>query len=111
MNAIKIAPLMLIFAEVARLGSFTLAGKKLNLSKSAVSQQIKRLEEALDTQLLSRNSRGLSLTIAGERLLERSALLNEQLTIALNDIKSEQTQPSGVFRVSIPPFFERSIPA
>ncbi len=109
MNAIKIAPLMLIFAEVARLGSFTLAGKKLNLSKSAVSQQIKRLEEALDTQLLSRNSRGLSLTIAGERLLERSALLNEQLTIALNDIKSEQTQPSGVFRVSIPPFFERSI--
>lgn len=109
MNSVKVAPLLLIFVEVAKLGSFTQAGKKLNLSKSAVSQQIKRLEEELNTQLIARNSRGLTLTTAGELLLSKGALLSEQLSSTLQDLNSEKDQPSGAFRVSIPPFFERDI--
>lgn len=109
MNNVKIAPLLLIFVEVAKLGSFTQAGKKLNLSKSAVSQQIKRLEDELKTQLIARNSRGLTLTTAGELLLNKGSLISEQLANTLQDLNTEKAQPSGVFRVSIPPFLERDI--
>lgn len=109
MNIIKLAPLLLIFAEVARQKSFTAAAKKLRLSKSAVSQQVKRLENELDMQLLARNTRGVVLTQVGETLLTRSELLNEQLANAINDIQKVKSQPSGQFRVSVPPFFERNI--
>ena len=109
MNTIKLAPLLLIFAEVAKLGSFTLAGKKLNLSKSAVSQQIKRLEDTLETQLIARNSRGITLTHAGQLLLEKSGLISAQIVNVIDDIQSQREQPSGPFRLAVPPFFERSI--
>ena len=109
MNTVKLAPLLLIFAEVARQGSFTAASKKLGLSKSAISQQIKRLETELDLQLLARNTRGVVLTQVGETLLARSELLSEQLANAVNDIQKVKDQPSGTFRISLPPFFERNI--
>ncbi|MEZ8804325.1 LysR family transcriptional regulator, partial [Vibrio splendidus] len=68
MNSVKLAPLLLIFVEVAQKRSFTAAAKKLGLSKSAISQQIKRLEEATGHQLLVRNTRGVVLTTIGEAL-------------------------------------------
>lgn len=100
---------MLIFSEVARLRSFTGAAKKLELSKSAISQQIKRLENELGIQLLVRNTRGVVLTPPGETLLARSEMLNEQLSSALSDIQKIKAQPSGKFKISVPPFFERNI--
>ena len=109
MNTVKLAPLLLIFAEVARAKSFTGAAKRLELSKSAVSQQIKRLEDALDMQLLARNTRGVVLTAQGETLFSRSELLAEQLANAVSDVEQAKSQPSGVFKVSVPPFFERNI--
>ncbi|MFT4574100.1 MAG: DNA-binding transcriptional LysR family regulator, partial [Marinomonas primoryensis] len=77
MNSVKLAPLLLIFVEVANKRSFTAAAKKLGMSKSAVSQQIKRLEESTGQQLLIRNTRGVVLTAVGETLLARSELLSE----------------------------------
>ena len=109
MNTIKLAPLLLIFAEVAKQRSFTGAAKKLALSKSAVSQQIKRLENELNMQLLARNTRGVVLTQLGETLLLRSELLSEQLANAVSDIQKVKAQPSGRFKISVPPFFERNI--
>jgi DNA-binding transcriptional LysR family regulator len=109
MNAVKLAPLLLIFVEVANKRSFTAAAKKLGLSKSAISQQIKRLEEATGQQLLIRNTRGVVLTAVGETLLGRSELLSEQLSLTLTELDSAKVQPSGDFRVSIPPFFENGI--
>jgi len=107
MNNIKLAPLVLIFAEVAKERSFTKAAKKIGMSKSAVSQQIKRLENGLAIQLLARNTRGVVPTAAGERLLERSALFSEQLSSAIQDTNLSKEQPSGRFKISVPPFFER----
>ncbi len=109
MNTIKLAPLLLIFAEVAKQQSFTQAAKKLNMSKSAISQQIKRLEDGLELQLLARNTRGVKLTPIGETLLARSELLTEQLANAVQDINQVKAQPCGAFKVSVPPFFERNI--
>jgi DNA-binding transcriptional LysR family regulator len=109
MNTVKLAPLLLIFAEVAKQRSFTGAAKKLELSKSAISQQIKRLESELNMQLLARNTRGIALTQAGETLLARCELLSEQLANAVNDIQQVRAQPHGIFKISVPPFFERDI--
>jgi len=109
MNTIKLAPLLLIFVEVAKKRSFTQAAKKLGLSKSAISQQIKRLEAATEQQLLVRNTRGVVLTAVGEKLLARSELLSVQLSLTLTELDSEKAQPSGSFRVCVPPFFENNI--
>jgi DNA-binding transcriptional LysR family regulator len=109
MNNIKLAPLLLVFVEVANKRSFTQASKQLGLSKSAISQQIKRLEESIGQQLLVRNTRGVVLTAVGETLLARSELLSEQLNMALTELNSAKEQPSGHFKVSIPPFFENNI--
>lgn len=109
MNSVKLAPLLLIFVEVAKKRSFTAAAKQLGLSKSAISQQIKRLEEATGQQLLVRNTRGVVLTAVGEALLARSELLSEQLSLTLTELDSAKEQPSGHFNVSVPPFFEKNI--
>ncbi|SHG06356.1 LysR family transcriptional regulator [Vibrio gazogenes] len=109
MNNVKLAPLLLIFAEVAGKRSYTAAAKKLGISKSAASQQIKRLEEAIGQQLLIRNTRGVVLTAVGEALLIRSELLSEQLNMAFTEINSKKDQPSGHFKVSVPPFSEKEI--
>ncbi|MGR0278706.1 LysR family transcriptional regulator [Marinomonas dokdonensis] len=109
MNTIKLAPLLLIFVEVAKKRSFTAAAKKLNMSKSAISQQIKRLEDATGHQLLIRNTRGVQLTSAGEALLGRSELLSEQLSMTLMELDGEKEQPSGSLRVSVPPFVEKGV--
>ncbi|MBU3006177.1 LysR family transcriptional regulator [Paraglaciecola arctica] len=111
MDNIKLAPLILIFVEVAKRESFTAAAKKLGLSKSAISQQIKRLEEATGQQLLIRNTRGLVLTAVGRSLLARSELLSQQLSLTLTELSSAKAQPSGHFKVCIPPFFEKGVVA
>ena len=57
------------FVAVADVGGVTRAAGYLNLTQSAVSMQIKRLEESLGQQLFDRSGRGVALTSAGEQLL------------------------------------------
>jgi len=109
MNTVKLAPLLLIFVEVAKRRSFTAAANQLGLSKSAISQQIKRLEESVGQQLLIRNTRGVVLTAVGETLFARSELLSEQLSMTIAELDSAKAQPCGNFKVSVPPFFEKKI--
>ena len=109
MNNIKILPSLLIFAEVAKRQSFTLAAEHLGMSKSAVSQQVKRLETHTGQQLLSRHTRGMSLTTAGEKLVNRCELLQDQVNLAFAEIDSSKESPSGVFAITIPHALERGI--
>lgn len=70
------------FVAVADAGGVTRASGFLNLTQSAVSMQIKRLEEALDLELLDRSGRGVTLTAAGEQLLSyarRMLHLNDEV--------------------------------
>lgn len=60
---------MVVFATVCREGSFTRAAKSLGTTKSAVSQHIRDLEEALHTKILHRNARRVSVTEPGQRYL------------------------------------------
>ncbi|WDE07125.1 LysR family transcriptional regulator [Thalassomonas viridans] len=109
MNNLKLLPWLLTFAEVARHKSFTLAARQLGLSKSAVSQQIKRLEQHVGQQLLSRHTRGMSLTGIGEKLLARCELLQAQVDLALEELNSSKEAPSGIFALTIPHSCERDI--
>ncbi|WDD97508.1 LysR family transcriptional regulator [Thalassomonas actiniarum] len=109
MNNLKLLPWLLTFAEVAQRKSFTQAAKQLGLSKSAVSQQIKRLEQHLGQQLLSRHTRGMSLTGTGEKLLGRCELLQAQVDLALEEVNSSKEAPSGTFALTIPHSCERDI--
>jgi DNA-binding transcriptional LysR family regulator len=68
------------FLTVAEMGAVTRAATQLNLTQSAVSLQIKRLEETLGQSLFERNGRGVTLTAAGEQLVGYSRRL-----LAAND--------------------------
>jgi DNA-binding transcriptional LysR family regulator len=68
------------FVAVAEAGGVTRAAGFLNLTQSAVSMQLKRLEDALDLRLLDRSGRGVALTAAGEQLLGYARRI-----LALND--------------------------
>ena len=63
------------FAVVAKQGSFTRAAAELGMSQSALSHAMKALEERLGVRLLSRTTRSVSTTEAGETMLVRCARL------------------------------------
>lgn len=102
MNNIKQLPSLLVFAEVAKYRSFTKAALKLGLSKSAVSQHIKRLEQQANIALLSRHTRAMNLTAAGQKLIQRCALLSDQVELAFEEIASLKEEPSGPFSITLP---------
>jgi DNA-binding transcriptional LysR family regulator len=92
--------LLRTFVAVADHASMTAAGNALHLTQSAVSQQIKRLEEVLGCELIARDRRGLRLTAAGERLFGKAKRL-----LGLNDeIWTEMTvnTVAGKVRLGVP---------
>lgn len=87
------------FVAVAEAGGVTKASGFLNLTQSAVSMQIKRLEESLDLKLLDRSGRGVALTGAGEQLLgyaRRMLALNDEVYSRLTDQAFEGEVVLGV---------------
>lgn len=93
------ADLLRAFLAVADLGGFSAAGKQLNLTQSAVSLQIKRLEERLGVPLFKRTSRTVSLTEAGATLVpfaERILRLNGEARDAIVKSSPAQTVRLGM---------------
>lgn len=84
--------LLLAFKSVAELGSFTRAASVLHLTQSAVSQQVVKLEEVLQSQLFERSTRSVVLTSAGQELLNDLGGPLDQLITALNRC-SRKNQP------------------
>lgn len=94
-----------VFAAVAEAGSFTRAGEKLGLSKSAVSKQITRLEERLGAQLMNRTTRRLSLTEVGQAFYERCRRIVAEAEEAELAVTRLQVAPRGILRLSAPVSF------
>jgi len=90
------------FAVVAEERSFTRAAARLDVSPSALSHAMRRLEEKIGAQLLARTTRSVSTTEAGERLLERINPAIEQLSAAMEDLGARVGRPSGHVRISAP---------
>lgn len=75
------------FESVARLGSFTSAADELNLGQSAISKQIKTLEEQTRTPLFTRHARGVELTDAGKELLNSVQPALHQLSSGIEQVR------------------------
>jgi LysR family glycine cleavage system transcriptional activator len=91
------------FLVAARYGSFRTAAEQLHITASAVSHQIKNLEETLGEQLFERGSRELKLTSVGAQLCEEVSPLIEQLDAVVSRFKKSPEQSS--IRISVQPFF------
>jgi DNA-binding transcriptional LysR family regulator len=89
-----------IFHAVADAGSLTHAGDTLGLSQSAVSRQIRALEDALGTTLFHRHARGLILTEQGELLFEATAAMTKRLDAASARIRDSEEEVYGDLRVT-----------
>ena len=89
-----------IFHAVADAGSLTHAGDVLHLSQSAVSRQIRALEESLNTTLFHRHARGLILTEQGELLFDATAAMSRRLDIAEARIRDSEEEVFGALRVT-----------
>jgi DNA-binding transcriptional LysR family regulator len=91
---------LLAFLAVARERSFTRAGAKLGVTPSAVSHAMKGLEERLGIRLLSRTTRSVSLTEAGERLMRSVGPLFEQIDAEVAALSDLRDRPAGSIRIS-----------
>ena len=109
MDNIKQLPRLMVFAEVVQQGSFTGAAKRLGITKSAVSQQIKALEADMDIRILNRTTRGVSTTALGEKLLLRCQILKDQVDLVLKDIANAEDNPKGRFAITLPHSLENNV--
>lgn len=89
-----------IFHAVADAGSLTHAGDTLHLSQSAVSRQIRALEEGLNTTLFHRHARGLILTEQGELLFDATKHMTKRLDAAAARIRDSEEEVFGELRVT-----------
>lgn len=85
---------------VGRAGSFTKAAAKLGVSQSALSQTIRQLEARLGVRLLTRTTRSVSPTEAGERLLRTVEPRFEEIDAELAAIKELREKPAGTIRIT-----------
>ena len=89
-----------IFHAVADAGSLTHAGETLHLSQSAVSRQVRALEDTLDATLFHRHARGLILTEQGELLFEATRAMTKRLDAASARIRDSEDEVFGELRVT-----------
>ncbi|MGR3513675.1 MAG: LysR family transcriptional regulator [Paracoccaceae bacterium] len=89
-----------IFHAVADAGSLTHAGDVLHLSQSAVSRQIRALEDSLNTTLFHRHARGLILTEQGELLFDATSAMTRRLDTAEARIRDSEEEVFGELRVT-----------
>jgi DNA-binding transcriptional LysR family regulator len=91
---------LLAFLAVARERSFTKAGKKLGISQSALSHTIRALEERLGLRLLTRTTRSVSPTEAGDRLLASVGSRFEEIEAELEALSELRDRPTGSIRIT-----------
>ena len=90
------------YLEVARRRSFAGAARELGVSPSALSQSVRQLEARLGVTLLTRTSRSVALTDAGQRLLEHAGPAVEQALESLKTVSARPGEVTGRVRLSVP---------
>ena len=91
------------FTRVARAGSVSRAAAELRLAQPALSRQIKKLEYELGVPLFIRHGRGVRLSQAGLRLLERAEAIAHLVHRTSTEIKDESVTARGRFTIGVPP--------
>ena len=88
------------FLAIAREGSFTRAAAKLGVSQSALSQTLRALEKRMGLRLLTRTTRSVAPTEAGQRLIETVGPKLEEIGFELAALTALRDKPSGTVRIS-----------
>jgi DNA-binding transcriptional LysR family regulator len=91
---------LLYFVTVAREGSFTRAASLLGVTQSALSQAISGLEARLEIRLLTRTTRSVSPTAAGERLLNAIGHRFDEIGAELDELTEMRDKPAGTVRIT-----------
>ncbi len=91
---------LIAFLTVAREKSFTRASAQLGVSPSALSHSLRRLEEQLGIRLLSRTTRNVSATDAGERLIKSIGPRLEEIESELIGLSELRDKPTGTIRIT-----------
>ncbi|MBY3201350.1 LysR family transcriptional regulator [Rhizobium laguerreae] len=91
---------LVAFVTVAREESFTRAAVKLGVSQSALSQTVRGLEERLGLRLLTRTTRRVSPTAAGERLLQTAGPRFDEILNELSALSEMRDRPAGTVRIT-----------
>lgn len=94
-----------VFTRVVEAESFSGAAKQLGLSKSAVSKQVRRLEDRLGARLLNRTTRSLGLTAMGAAYYERCARVMAEVAAADRTVSALHPEPRGTLKVNAPVTF------
>ncbi len=97
-----------VFVAVTEAGSFSAAGRRLNLSTSVVSHHVSRLESKLGVSLFFRSTRALSLTSEGHKILDAAKRMVSAGSEAIDALAGEIDQPVGALRMTIPAFGQYS---
>jgi DNA-binding transcriptional LysR family regulator len=92
------------FLRVVETGSFSAVARELNTTQPTISKQIAALEAYLDVQLLTRSTRSLQLTEAGERFFQHCQIVLDAAAVAEASVGQRQ-QPAGTLRLSCPVAF------
>ena len=92
---------LIAFIEVARELSFTRAAAKLGVSPSALSHSMRGLEERLGLRLLTRTTRSVTLTAAGDRLLQSIGPRLDEIDAELAALGELRDKPAGAIRITV----------
>jgi len=95
------------FVAVANAGSFTAAAERLNLTNSAVSKSIARLEARLGMRLFERTTRSLALTEEGAAYYSVCTRILAELEDAETALAAQRSEPAGHLRIDLPASFGR----
>lgn len=94
-----------VFTKVVEAGGFSAAARELDMSKSAVSKQIAKLEDHLGVRLLNRTTRKLSPTEVGTTLYERARRIVQDVEETEQAVGALHTEPRGTLRLNVPMSF------
>ncbi|MCO3378492.1 LysR family transcriptional regulator [Pseudomonas aeruginosa] len=100
---------LLSFVAVAREGTFTRAAAQLGVTQSALSQSISGLEARLQIRLLTRTTRSVSPTAAGERLLNAIDNRFDEIEAELDELSALRDKPSGTVRITCGDHIQRTL--
>lgn len=89
-----------VFIAVAEAVSFTRAAAKLGLSQSALSYAVRTLEQRMGVRLISRTTRSLSVTVAGERLLQSLRPAFDHIESEIAAVTALRDKPTGLIRLT-----------
>jgi DNA-binding transcriptional LysR family regulator len=94
-----------MFVQVVRARSFAEASRRLGVPPNTLSRRVRELETSLDTRLLQRSTRKLTLTVAGHAFFERCATAVDGMVEAGKTVLDRSQRPSGSVRIAAPADF------